>query len=166
MVIASETWTIQSLRASGQFQKVLHICETLQYCTTCLWHSISVFLFVFLLFVCLFPFSDTPQQMELPGQRSDLSCSHNLSHSCGNAGPLTHCWARDQTCILALPRRHQSHYATAGFKGFCFVLFCFLKNFSWPFLISEILPFCPVILFNAFSSLLLNSFSTFFFQAL
>lgn len=31
------------------------------------------------------------RQRELPRQRSELSCSHNLSCSCSNASSLTHC---------------------------------------------------------------------------
>ena len=32
-----------------------------------------------------------PHSIKLPGQGSDLSQSHDLSHSCGNMGSLTHC---------------------------------------------------------------------------
>ena len=39
----------------------------------------------------LFSFLATPWPMEFPGQRSDPSSSHNLSHSCGNTGSLNHC---------------------------------------------------------------------------
>ena len=39
----------------------------------------------------LFSFLATLWHMELPGQGSDLSRSHNLSHGCGNARSLTHC---------------------------------------------------------------------------
>ena len=39
----------------------------------------------------LFSFLATPQHMELPGQRSDLSCSCNLNGSCAYVDPLTHC---------------------------------------------------------------------------
>ena len=38
--------------------------------------------------VCVFSFW---QHMKFSGQGSDLSCSCNLSHSCGNTGFLTHC---------------------------------------------------------------------------
>ena len=38
-----------------------------------------------------FLFLATPQHRELLGQASDQSHSFDLSHSCGNAGSLTHC---------------------------------------------------------------------------
>lgn len=38
-----------------------------------------------------FSFLAAPQLMEFPGQGSASSLSCNLSHSCGNAGFLTHC---------------------------------------------------------------------------
>ena len=41
-------------------------------------------------FFFLFSFLAAPQHMELPVQGSDPSQSHHLSHSCGNAGSLTH----------------------------------------------------------------------------
>ena len=53
--------------------------------------------------------------IEFPGQRSDMSNCCDLHWSCGNAtsfNPL--CLARDGTCNLALQRCHQSHCATAG----------------------------------------------------
>lgn len=44
-------------------------------------------------FVCLFapPWPRPPACMELRGQGSDPSHSHDLSHNCGNAGSITHC---------------------------------------------------------------------------
>ena len=38
-----------------------------------------------------FLFWATPRHMKFPGQGSDLSCSCNLHHSCGNARFLPHC---------------------------------------------------------------------------
>ena len=38
-----------------------------------------------------FSFLAAPQHMEFRGQGSDVSCNHDLSCSCGNAGSLTHC---------------------------------------------------------------------------
>ena len=36
-------------------------------------------------------FLAAPRHIELPGQGSDLSHSHDLSHSCSNARSLAHC---------------------------------------------------------------------------
>ena len=66
---------------------------------------LSHFIILFYLFLA------APWHMELPGQGSDPSSSHNLSHSCGNAGSLTHC-ARGWNPVL--PHHHQSHGARVG----------------------------------------------------
>ena len=42
-------------------------------------------------------FLAAPWHMEFLGQRSDLSHSHKLSRSCGNAGSLTHCTGKPET---------------------------------------------------------------------
>ena len=49
------------------------------------------FLLLLFAFGVFWSFLAAPQHMELPGQGSDVSHSHNLSHSCGNARSLTHC---------------------------------------------------------------------------
>ena len=55
------------------------------------------------------PFLAAPGHMELPGQGLDLNCSLDLSHSCGNAGSLTHCARLGiKTQIPQLPRSCQS----------------------------------------------------------
>ena len=62
-----------------------------------------------------FSFLATPRHIEFPDQRSDLSCSCNLCHSCGNTrsfNPLR--WTGDQTFILGLQRCCWSHYTTVG----------------------------------------------------
>ena len=48
--------------------------------------------YLFGLFTVLiyFLFLAAPRHMELPGQESDLSHGHNLSHGCGNTGSFTH----------------------------------------------------------------------------
>ena len=43
------------------------------------------------LFCFIFSFGATLQPMEFLGQGSELSHSHDLSCSCGNAGSFTHC---------------------------------------------------------------------------
>ena len=48
------------------------------------------FLFLFLFFI--FSFLAALQHMELPGQGSDLSHTHDLSYSWGNAGSLIYCF--------------------------------------------------------------------------
>ena len=55
--------------------------------------NISLFIYfpIHFLFVCLFSFLAAPRHMEFMGQGSDPSHSHDLSHSCSNAGSLTHC---------------------------------------------------------------------------
>ena len=47
--------------------------------------------YIFLFFLFFFSFLAAPRHMELPGQGSDPSHSHNQSHSCGNTGSFTHC---------------------------------------------------------------------------
>ena len=47
--------------------------------------------FILFYYYFIFSFLATPWHMEFPGQGSDLSCSCDLSHSCGNARSLTGC---------------------------------------------------------------------------
>ena len=66
-------------------------------------------------FFLSFPFLAPSQNMEFPGQRSDLSCSCDQHSSCGNPrsfSPL--CRVENQTCILALQRRCPSHCTPEG----------------------------------------------------
>ena len=42
-------------------------------------------------FLFVFSFFDCPTAHEVPRPGWDLSCSCDLSHSCGNTGSLTHC---------------------------------------------------------------------------
>ena len=69
---------------------------------------------LFLKFI-YFPFLAASRHMEFPGQGSDLSCSCNLLHSCGNTRsfkPL--CWAEGITSVLVLQKCCRSRYTTAG----------------------------------------------------
>ena len=50
------------------------------------WQALFLFFFSFFFF-----FLAAPWRMEFRGQVSDLSHSHDLSHSCGNARSLIHC---------------------------------------------------------------------------
>ena len=68
----------------------------------CLW-SPSFFFFLFWL---------PPGIWQFLGQRSDLSFSCDLCHSCCNTGSLTHCAEREVK--PALQRYRQLHCATAG----------------------------------------------------
>ena len=62
--------------------------------------------FPFFLFFFFFPFG-CPSAYRVPGQGSDPSHGCDLCHSCTHAGSFTPlCWARHQTCILVLQRRH------------------------------------------------------------
>ena len=69
-------------------------------------------------FVCLFLFFSfflaAPRHMKFLGQGSDLSCSCDLSHSCSDAGSLTHCaglWIEPASQHSKMP---PAHCATAG----------------------------------------------------
>lgn len=69
------------------------------------------------------------QQIEFPGQESDLSCSCYPGCSCGNSGSLTQGFV-DQTLVPALPKGRQSCCTTAGTPMWmCFfkLLNCALK---------------------------------------
>ena len=70
------------------------------------------------------------QFMEFPGWVSDLSGSCDLSHSCSNAGSLTHCarLGSKPVRVLALPRCCPSHCVTAGTP----VCWLFMYVFHFP----------------------------------
>ena len=76
----------------------------------------------------IFYFLATPQHVEFPGQASNPSLGHDLSHSCGNAGCLTHC-ARHRTWVPVLERHRWPHCATAETPDITLDAF-FLQLFS------------------------------------
>ena len=85
-------------KTCGEMASVRHS----NFSSFCLW-SPSFFFFLFWLPRGIWKFL---------GQRSDLSFSCDLCHSCCNTGSLTHCAEREVK--PALQRYRQSHCATAG----------------------------------------------------
>ena len=103
------------------------------------------------LYISLFPrppFLSALQHKELQGQGSDLSLSHDLSHSCGIAGSLTHCAGQGLNLWPSAPKRPLFYCAIAGtpdtflFKFIIYLIFfCLFEILFFFFLSSSIRVF-------------------------
>ena len=91
--------------------------------------------------------------MEFPGQGSALSPSFHWSHSCGNAGSLTHCAGRGLNLCPGAPQTWLITLCHSGKDSFYLCMFwCLFLPVSLPSpLLPSFLPsFLPYYLFHLY----------------